>query len=166
MVELDLGGIWRYQPTDSPDFSLAAWDDSSWPTMDIPQNWFWAGLDHHGVVWFRRTSEPPTLQGQMMVTNRGRETAVSLTLTCAPKNFNNADTYQTSFTLTLPPGQSQHAFALPVSDVRRWQPWDRGFSHLYQFTIHNPQFAINYSSTVGFRTVAVDDNYRWKVQAA
>ncbi|MFQ5436271.1 MAG: glycoside hydrolase family 2 protein, partial [Anaerolineae bacterium] len=301
MGERDLAGVWRYQAADSPDFAQTNWDDSSWPMMDIPQNWFLAGLDHHGVVWFRHEfngdypagqfatlhfggvdyfadvylngmhlghhqgyfepfsfdvtnvlqngrnqlavrvdsplepvgldgwhmrkrlikgvlnhhdcrpgggwvatgqayntggiwnhvtlmthgsitidrvllqadmdSKPSLLQGQIVVTNRGEETAVPLTLTCTPHNFDNGDTYQTDITLILPSGTSRHTFTLPVPNVHHWQPWDRGFPHLYHFTIHpsadsgqaNSQFTIHYSSPFGFRTVTVDKNYHWMV---
>ena len=45
---------WRYSTADQPDFSSPSLDDSTWEIMHIPQNWFLGGLDHHGVVWFRR----------------------------------------------------------------------------------------------------------------
>jgi beta-mannosidase len=293
MEAIDLAGLWQYQTTDSPEFAQLEWDDSSWPAMNIPQNWFLAGLDHHGVVWFRHEfeaelpdgqyatlrfdgvdyftdvylngvhlghhegyfesfgfdvtavlqngrnqlavrvdspfepvgpdgwhmrkrqikgvlnhhdcrpgggwvasgqayntggiwnrvtlaihspitvdrvllqadldSEPPTLQGQIVVTNRGEAMVVPLTLSCTPDNFNDGDSYQNSITLTLPQGNSRQSFILPVADVHRWQPWDRGFPNLYQFTVHNSQFTIDYSSTFGFRTITVDENYRWTV---
>ena len=50
---LTLHGNWRYCAEDNPDFARPDFDDSSWSTMLIPQNWFLDGLDHHGVVWFR-----------------------------------------------------------------------------------------------------------------
>ena len=50
---MELSGHWNYCSEDNPDFSLAEYDDSGWNKMFIPQNWFLAGLDYHGVVWFR-----------------------------------------------------------------------------------------------------------------
>ena len=50
---MDLSGLWHYCTEDNPDFAHPGYDDSNWKTMFIPQNWFLAGLDHHGVVWFR-----------------------------------------------------------------------------------------------------------------
>jgi beta-mannosidase len=53
-TELDLGGAWRYTTADTPDFAAAVHDTGDWAVMDLPRNWFLGGLDHHGVVWFRR----------------------------------------------------------------------------------------------------------------
>jgi len=53
-MTLPLSGNWRYSTEDHPDFALPGFDDSAWQTMHIPQNWFLGGLDHHGVVWYRR----------------------------------------------------------------------------------------------------------------
>ena len=291
--DLDLAGVWRYRVDDSPDFAQADWDDSNWLKMDIPQNWFLAGVDHHGAVWFRHEfeaavsvgqfatlrfggvdyfadvylngahlghhegyfepfsfdvtnvvqngrnklairvdspfepvgldgwhmrkclikgvlnhhdcrpgggwvasgqayntggiwnrvmltthdaitidrvllqadldSKPPILNGQILVTNRGKETAVSFNLTCAPDNFTDGDTYQSDITLNIPSGTTCHSISLPVPNVKRWQPWDRGFPHLYQFAIHNSQFTIHNLQTFGFRSITVDENYRWTI---
>jgi hypothetical protein len=51
---MDLKGLWRSSIEDKSDFSQPDYDDSSWEKMSIPANWFLGGLDHHGVVWFRR----------------------------------------------------------------------------------------------------------------
>ena len=291
--ELDLAGVWRYRVDDSPDFAQADWDDSSWLKMDIPQNWFLAGVDHHGAVWFRHEfeaavsmgqfatlrfegvdyfadvylngvhlghhegyfelfsfdvtdvvqngrnqlairvdspfepvgldgwhmhkclikgvlnhhdcrpgggwgasgqayntggiwnrvmlithdaitidrvllqanldSDPPLLNGQLLVTNRGEETAVFLNLTCAPDNFTDGDTYQSDITLNIPSGTSRHPISLPVPNVKCWQPWDRGFPHLYQFRIHNSKLRIHNLQTFGFRSITVDENYCWTI---
>ncbi|MGA2490925.1 MAG: sugar-binding domain-containing protein, partial [Anaerolineales bacterium] len=53
-MALSLSGNWRYSTEDQSDFARPAFDDSAWRTMHIPQNWFLGGLDHHGVVWYRR----------------------------------------------------------------------------------------------------------------
>src|SRR5512136_3478760 len=53
-MTLSLSGDWRYSIENHPDFARADFNDSNWPIMHIPQNWFLGGLDHHGVVWFRR----------------------------------------------------------------------------------------------------------------
>jgi len=64
MQTLNLHGTWRYQPADDPDFYRPELDDSGWPGMQIPGSWFLAGLDHHGVVWFRRDFETDLAPGQ------------------------------------------------------------------------------------------------------
>jgi beta-mannosidase len=53
-VELD--GAWRYRQTGSEtaDYMSPDLDVRGWHTMDIPQNWYLAGLNYHGVIWFRR----------------------------------------------------------------------------------------------------------------
>jgi beta-mannosidase len=51
---MNLSGLWRFSTEDNSDFAQAGYDDSDWKTMPIPGNWFLGGLDHHGVVWFRR----------------------------------------------------------------------------------------------------------------
>lgn len=63
---LSLDGTWRYcASADDPSFGHTELDDRAWPTMALPANWYLAGLDHHGVVWFRRTVEVPAdLKGQ------------------------------------------------------------------------------------------------------
>lgn len=55
-AEISLNGTWRYlqmgQELDGyyePDYI-----DRGWHTMEIPNNWFLAGLNYHGVIWFRR----------------------------------------------------------------------------------------------------------------
>ena len=65
-TEVSLNGVWRYKQTGSeltvpategnegmayfsPDL-----DTSTWHTMTIPLNWYLAGLNYHGVIWFRR----------------------------------------------------------------------------------------------------------------
>ncbi len=55
MTEIDLGGKWYYITEDNPAFATPELNHQGWPQMNIPQNWFLAGLDHHGVVWFRRS---------------------------------------------------------------------------------------------------------------
>jgi beta-mannosidase len=61
-INTNLNGPWRYSVEDRPEFSESEYDDSAWKTMDIPSNWFLGGLDHHGVVWFRREFHQPLHQ--------------------------------------------------------------------------------------------------------
>jgi hypothetical protein len=48
-----LSDNWHYCLADDPNYVLLDFDHSAWPVMHIPQNWFLAGLDYHGLVWFR-----------------------------------------------------------------------------------------------------------------
>jgi len=80
--EVSLNGEWRYRqagselapPSPSQELVLSGakgegrgegvttyfsldLDASAWRTMAIPQNWYLAGLNYHGVIWFRRAFE-------------------------------------------------------------------------------------------------------------
>ena len=50
---------WRYLQTgdELADYFSPDLDISNWHTMDIPQNWYLAGLNYHDVIWFRREFE-------------------------------------------------------------------------------------------------------------
>ena len=70
MLVVDLAGDWRYLPIgatsdeEASQLSQPDYSDLSWLTMRLPQNWYLAGLDHHGVVWFRRSfTYQPSLEG-------------------------------------------------------------------------------------------------------
>ena len=56
-------GPWRYLQTGSElaapfgggqDYFAPDFDATTWRTMDLPQNWYLAGLNYHGVIWFRQ----------------------------------------------------------------------------------------------------------------
>ncbi len=61
-------GPWRYLQTGSElidpfskqDYFAPDLDVSAWRTMDLPQNWYLAGLNYQGVIWFRQefTADP------------------------------------------------------------------------------------------------------------
>ncbi|MDX1415130.1 MAG: glycoside hydrolase family 2 TIM barrel-domain containing protein [Candidatus Promineifilaceae bacterium] len=290
---VDLGGTWRYITADAAEFAAADWDDSEWPQMTIPQNWFLAGLDYHGVVWFRRSfdvdlagdqyatlrfdgvdyfadvylngrllgrhegyfepfvfevgdllrngrntlavrvdspfeevglqgwhmrkrlikgvlnhhdcrpgggwvasgqayntggiwnrvtlefhwpitieqmllqadleSSPAQLSGELVINNRTTQTAVSFQVNCAPANFEEGQAYAAQVIWDLAPGTARYAFSMPVPEVKRWQPWDRGFPHLYQVSVSSATFGAAQTAEFGFRSVAVDDQYRWRI---
>jgi beta-mannosidase len=289
--ELDLGGAWRYTTADAPDFAATAHDDSDWAVMDLPRNWFLGGLDHHGVVWFRRTlaatlppvdhatlwfdgvdyfadvylngrhlgrhegyfeafefdvtgvlqagenvlavrvdspfepvgldgwhmrkrlikgvlnhhdcrpgggwvpsgqayntggiwnrvtlrihgpitidrlllqanpDDEPYLRGEVIMTNRGAAADLTLRLTVTPDNFEGTG-YEGALRIDVPPGVSRHTVAMPLPGARRWQPWDRGFPHLYRLTAAVAPGAAEATTTFGIRTVTVDDGYHWTV---
>ncbi|SCX84177.1 glycoside hydrolase family 2 protein [Desulfoluna spongiiphila] len=55
--ELSLAGTWRYQKGGLGPENLAdpALSHAHWPQMTLPANWYLRGVDHAGVMWFRKT---------------------------------------------------------------------------------------------------------------
>lgn len=290
---MDLSGQWRYCIEDNLAFSQVDRDDSSWKTMFIPQNWFLAGLDHHGVVWFRyefeylsprefatlhfdgidyfadvflngvllgchsgyfepfsfevghllnpkknilavRVDSPyeeigldswhlhkklikgvlnhhdcrpgggwdstgqsfntggiwnrvyiethdavtidqmllhadmegkdPNLHCEITFHNRIQEKDTNLNLKCLPDNF-EGQAFTSKFDFELPAGISTHSFQMPVPAVHTWQPWDRGFPHLYNIVV-DLDLAGEHTSTssqFGFRTIKVEEGFCWRI---
>lgn len=290
---ISLSGNWRFSTEDNTDFARPDWDDSAWPTMFIPQNWFLGGLNHHGVVWFRcefkhrrkgdyatlhfdgvdyfadaylngehlghhtgyfepfafevtralrsgqnvlavrvespyekpgldgwhlhkrlikgilnhhdcrpgggwdsagqsyntggiwnrvylkehgsltidqvllradLESKPPVLHMEVTVLNRAQKQEARLEVRCAPENF-EGEAQAAKFKLKLPAGKSVHSVQLSVPDVRLWQPWDRGFPHLYEVSMAliATSDATACTSLFGFRTVRLEDGYCWGI---
>ncbi len=288
---MNITGLWRFCTEDNPNFALSSYDDSAWKTMSIPANWFLGGLDHHGVVWFRREfdhlaggefttlhfdgvdyfadvylngefvgnhtgyfepfafdvtktlnpgknilavrvesayetpgldgwhmrkrlikgvlnhhdcrpgggwdpvgqsyntggiwnrvhleehgavtidhlllsadmdSQPPVLHAELTLRNRTRKRRARLEVRCAPENF-KGKAQAARFTLELPKGESVHSIQMPVKDIHPWQPWDRGFPHLYEVSaaLVAGKETISRSSLFGFRTVKVETGFRW-----
>jgi len=59
LTSTSLDGRWRYSPDpngagEARGFFQESLDDSSWPEMELPANWYLRGLDYSGKVWFRR----------------------------------------------------------------------------------------------------------------
>ncbi len=56
---VSLDGPWRFRQTGSEmdEYFSPDLDVSAWHTMNIPQNWYLAGLNYHGTIWFRREFE-------------------------------------------------------------------------------------------------------------
>lgn len=290
---LSLSGKWCYSTEDSPEFARADFDDSAWQSMQLPLNWFLGGLDHHGVVWYRRDfnykskekfaslhfegvdyfsdvflngkfighhtgyfdpfafdvtdkikagknslavrvdspyeqpglngwhirkrlikgilnhhdcrpgggwnpegqsyntggiwnnvvleqhgavtiesvllradldSQPATLHIVLKVMNRSGEDKAELEIQCTPENFKGKKQNSKS-TIDLPAGESIHTVQIPVADVHVWQPWDRGFPHLYRIdsSLSASGKEATASSLFGFRTVKVEQGFRWFV---
>ncbi len=68
-----LDGVWRFRlEEDDPGESLGypdrGLDDSSWPEMELPTNWYLTDLgDFFGTIWFRRTfAVPDELRGRRL----------------------------------------------------------------------------------------------------
>jgi hypothetical protein len=290
-MQMNINGLWRFNPQDNLDFSQSGYDDSAWKTMFIPSNWFLGGLDHHGVVWFRHEfrihpgkaytaihfdgvdyfadvylngkylghhtgyfepfafdvtkilqsgknilavrvespyetpgpegwhlrkrlikgilnhhdcrpgggwdqagqsyntggiwnrvyleqhgsvtidqvllraemdTQPHTLHLTFTATNRNQRQLYQFNARCTPGNF-KGDVQSACFSLELPEGSSIHSIQLPVKDICIWQPWDRGFPHLYNVSVlldSGRKIAL-YSSQFGFRTIRVEPGFRW-----
>jgi beta-galactosidase/beta-glucuronidase len=126
-------------------------------------------LEQHGAVTIDRLllradmdSQPPALHAELTVRNRTRKRRARLDVRCAPENF-KGKVQTTRFTLELPEGESVHSVQIPVEDIRPWQPWDRGFPHLYEVSasLVADKESISRSSLFGFRTVRVEAGFRW-----
>ncbi|HEX7541538.1 MAG TPA: glycoside hydrolase family 2 TIM barrel-domain containing protein [Anaerolineales bacterium] len=126
-------------------------------------------LEQHGAVTIDRLllradmdSRPPTLHAELTVWNRTRKRRARLEVRCTPENF-KARAQTAGFTLELPEGESVHSILMPVNDVRPWQPWDRGFPHLYEVSasLVAARETISRSSLFGFRTIRVEAGFHW-----
>lgn len=62
-------------------------------------------------------------------------TATVATVTVTPANFQADAAGPFRFSLGLPAGQSDLSLRCSLPRVARWQPWDRGFPHLYDVTV-------------------------------
>ena len=105
---------------------------------------------------------PPVLHAELTVRNRTRKRAARLEVRVAPENFKGKPQVA-RFKLDLPAGESVHKVELPVKDARLWQPWERGFPHLYQVTaaLTAARETAQRGELFGFRSVRVDDGYHW-----
>jgi beta-galactosidase/beta-glucuronidase len=101
-------------------------------------------------------SDPASLRAEVHVQNRSAALSAGLKLTCLPENFAGAG-FDIQLTLDLPAGESVHTVELPTPGVQRWQPWDRGFPHLYK--VSAALVDSDYTTLFGFRSVRVDEQY-------
>lgn len=61
-----LAGQWRAHDGNDADFSGWRGSDKSWRTLRVPANWYSAGWDHQGALWYRtQFSLSPLLPGQL-----------------------------------------------------------------------------------------------------
>lgn len=109
-------------------------------------------------------SDPPILHAKLTMRNLDVKRRARLELRCVPENFKGK--IQTSFfSLDIPEGESLHSIQMPVSGIHLWQPWDRGFPHLYEISasLVIAKEIVSRSSLFGFRTVKVEPGFRWFV---
>ena len=126
-------------------------------------------LEEHGAVTIDRIllrgemdSQPPALHAKLTVCNRNRKRHARFEVRCTPENF-KGKAQTASFTLELPEGESVHSIQMPIKNVCPWQPWDRGFPHLYRVSVSMvaAKETASLSSLFGFRTVRVETGFRW-----
>jgi hypothetical protein len=107
---------------------------------------------------------PAVLHVDLTVNNRGKARKARLEVRLTADNFKGKP--QTAkFPLELPAGTSRQSFDLPVKDVALWQPWDRGFPHLYRVEANLSSGKENAQavSSFGFRSVEMAAGFHWKV---
>lgn len=66
---VSLNGPWSYRQTgqEVKEEYFTGPTNPGWRTMELPQNWYLAGLNYHGVIWFRRSFQvDPAWQGRVV----------------------------------------------------------------------------------------------------
>ncbi len=89
--------------------------------------------------------------------NSAASMAATAAVTIEPANFQGDAFGPVKFPLRLPAGRCDVSLRLPLPPVALWQPWERGFPHLYHLTVTltdptgAPLDALTHRT--GFRTV-------------
>jgi beta-mannosidase len=92
-----------------------------------------------------------------------RSRSVAANVRMRPANFDGSDFGPVSFNLDLPPGRSTHTLTFDVPTPRLWEPWDRGFPHLYELTLSlqpstpSSQPLDTVSTRFGIRYISLED---------
>lgn len=60
-----LGGEWRAHDGNDPAFAGWRGSDKNWRELRVPANWYSAGWDHQGALWYRTGFTVPKLRGQL-----------------------------------------------------------------------------------------------------
>ena len=129
-------------------------------------------LAGHGPITFENVrlradleSEAPALFAEITLFNRGKAISPEILFQAAPENFSSPHEYLVHEVLSLPAGLSTHTLRLPIHSFALWNPWDRGFPHLYrvQLKMDDLPFPVDYSTAFGFRTVHVDSQFNWTI---
>jgi beta-galactosidase/beta-glucuronidase len=142
------------------------WDEvgQSYNTGGI---WNRVFLESHGAVTVETVllqaqleTDPPSLRAEVRVKNRSSKLDGVLRVECAPENFSGRS-YEAEITAGVPSGESVHHIQIETPHVMRWQPWDRGFQHLYRVSVN--LLYSDYTTLFGFRSVRVDEKYNWYI---
>lgn len=143
-------------------------DGQSYNTGGIWNNVY---LEGHGAVTIEQVLlhseldvKPPVLHIKLTAKNRSGEQAADLEVHCAPENF-KGNVLASKFALEIPAGESVHSVQLPIPDAQLWQPWDRGYPHLYQITttLTAAREKAVTTSLFGFRTVKLEQGFHWEI---
>ncbi|WP_072928236.1 glycoside hydrolase family 2 protein [Nissabacter archeti] len=67
-VTRSLAGQWRVHDANQQETEGWHSDDSQWQTLRVPANWYAAGLDHQGALWYRTQFDLPPLRPDNMAT--------------------------------------------------------------------------------------------------
>ncbi len=78
--------------------------------------------------------QPSALHLQLSL-DAARPMPVTAEVSLTPANFQADAVGPFRFSLRLPAGSSEVALRCPLPPVALWQPWDRGFPHLYDVTV-------------------------------
>lgn len=52
-VTWSLAGMWRVHDANLSTFDGASAPDRDWRSIAVPANWYSAGYDHQGALWYR-----------------------------------------------------------------------------------------------------------------
>lgn len=129
--------------------------------------WNRVTLEEHGPVTIEQAllrANPDVrksvLHAEVTLLNRTKKQRSKLEIHCAPEN-SKGESYSASLAIDLPRGLSTHRIDLPVPETLRWNPWDRGEPNLYTVSL-NIEDATR-TSLFGFRTVRVEEGFKWFV---
>lgn len=64
-----LDGQWQYHDANPPFDDIRATNrPATWQTIAVPANWYSAGVDHHGALWYRTEFRQPALRADQLAT--------------------------------------------------------------------------------------------------
>ncbi len=118
---------WDFAP---PVLTMGVWDDV-WLVV--------TGGVFIEDVWIKsQLPDPPSRLAGLTVqvtvdSDRPRSTRARARVN--PANFEGPEWGPVSFALDLPPGRSVHTLTFDLPNPQLWQPWDRGYPHLYELTL-------------------------------
>lgn len=67
-VTWSLAGDWRAHDANDPAFDGVQARDSGWSPLRVPANWYVAGRDHQGALWYRHAFTLPELDDDTLAT--------------------------------------------------------------------------------------------------